>query len=74
MLSKAKRYLAQAHLCRREASPATHRLLRTLYGCRGEERMVLRTSPLVLYRFEGERLSYSWLPGTFRGFMSLFSP
>ncbi|KPK74569.1 MAG: hypothetical protein AMJ89_05905 [candidate division Zixibacteria bacterium SM23_73] len=38
------------------------------------EEMVLRTSPLVLYRFVGERLSYSCLLGTFRRFMSLFSP
>jgi len=38
-----------------------------------EERMVLRTSLVVLYRFVGERLFYSWLLGTFCRFMSLFS-
>ena len=57
-----------------ERPPPSPCLSRTPYGCRGEERMVLRTSPLVLYRFVGEHLSYSWLPGTFRRFMSLLSP
>lgn len=36
--------------------------------------MVLRTSFVVLYRFVGEHLFYSWLPSTFRRFMSLFRP